>query len=77
MEHFKNIPRTPVRSSNLHSVGYDPATQTLTAQFHEGGSYAYLGVPPQVHVDLVAAQSKGQFHREAIKGRFRTVKISG
>ena len=76
MEHFQHIPRTHVHSTNLRDVGYDPSTQTLTIHFKDGGAYAYLGVPPALHSELLNAPSKGRFFREAIRPRFRTVKFS-
>ena len=32
-----------VRSSNLHSVSYDPPTTRLGVRFHSGGVYVYFG----------------------------------
>ena len=37
--------RTPVNSSNLSSVGYDPMSQTLEFAFNSGGIYQYYNVP--------------------------------
>ncbi|UPK82725.1 KTSC domain-containing protein [Proteus vulgaris] len=59
--------RVPVSSSNLHSVGYDQATQTLEIAFHSGGVYQYLNVPPKIHQDLMNASSKGQYFDVNIK----------
>lgn len=49
--------RTPVSSSNLQAVGYDPATRTLEIEFLNGGLYSYSGVPASVHASLMAASS--------------------
>lgn len=68
------IPRSPVKSSNVQSVGYDPATQTMDVQFHSGGVYRYSGVPQATHDALMGAKSKGKF-MNGISGRFRAVKI--
>jgi hypothetical protein len=37
--------RQPVGSSNLRSVGYDPATRTLEIAFNIGAICQYDGVP--------------------------------
>ncbi|MEQ5326931.1 MULTISPECIES: KTSC domain-containing protein [Proteus] len=53
--------RVPVSSSNLQSVGYDQATQTLEVAFHSGSVYQYLNVPSKIHQGLMNASSKGQY----------------
>lgn len=56
--------RVAVQSTNLASVGYDPATATLEIEFRSGGVYQYNGVPKEVHAGLLNATSKGSyFHR--------------
>ncbi|HCJ6423359.1 TPA: KTSC domain-containing protein [Enterobacter hormaechei subsp. xiangfangensis] len=59
--------RQPVSSSNLQSVGYDPATSTLEIAFHGGGIYQYARVPASVHTALINAPSKGQYFDVHIK----------
>ncbi|HCR3555360.1 TPA: KTSC domain-containing protein [Morganella morganii] len=59
--------RVSVSSSNLRSVGYDPATNTLEVEFHHGGIYQYSGVPPHIHSGLMNASSKGQYFDAHIK----------
>jgi hypothetical protein len=59
--------RVPVQSSNLASVGYDPATSTLEVEFHNGGVYQYYGVPSQVYESLINAASKGSYFHHNIK----------
>jgi hypothetical protein len=51
--------RTSVRSSNIRSVGYDPATRTLDVEFHNSGLYQYSGVPETIYQGLMRAASKG------------------
>lgn len=62
--------RTPVRSSNIRSVGYDPAARTLEVQFHSGGIYQYSGVPEAVYQGFMRAASKGSYFHDHIKGRY-------
>ncbi len=62
---------TPVTSSQIHAVGYDEPTKTLTVQFKSkggpGSTYTYSGVPAEVHQGLMGAESKGKFFGERIK----------
>jgi len=59
---------TPVVSSNLRSVGYDPDTETLQVEFISGTIYEYDKVPPDLHSGLMLAQSKGMFFAANIRG---------
>ena len=59
--------RTPVTSSNIASIGYDSATQTLEVEFHNGSVYQYRGVPPSLYQSLMGASSHGQYLDAYIK----------
>ena len=50
--------RQQVSSSSIRSVGYDPQTQTLELEFHNGGVYRYANVPEAVYRGLMLADSK-------------------
>jgi hypothetical protein len=50
----------PVESSMIQAVGYDPKTRILEVVFNSGQTYCYEDVPPEVHQELMAADSKGQ-----------------
>ena len=57
---------TPVTSSRLQAIDYDPATQTLYIKFlpNKGGEssvYAYSNVTPEQARELNAAKSKGKW----------------
>lgn len=80
------IPRIPVQSSTLASVGYDPETSTLAVQFRdrhgnpvEGAVYEYEGVPRWVYDDLVDPDfnsSRGRFFDRVVKkGGFNYRKV--
>lgn len=58
---------TPVESSNVKSIGYDPESQTLEVAFASGGIYRYANVPAVEHHNLMAASSKGGFLAARIK----------
>jgi hypothetical protein len=62
--------RTPVRSSNIRSVGYGPASGTLEVEFHSGGTYQYSGVPEAIYQGFMRAASKGSYFHAHIKGRY-------
>jgi hypothetical protein len=65
--------RTPVQSSNLSSVGYDPVQQILEVQFLQhpsktpGDIYDYSNVSQMVYDGLMQAPSKGHYLYEVIK----------
>lgn len=72
--------RTPVQSSQLASVGYDPDQKLLEIQFHPnkttpdtpGSIYHYYDVPAETHAALLAAPSVGSYFINQIKrGPFR------
>ena len=44
-----------VKSSNIESVAYDPATRELHVRFKNGGTYSYEDVPAEKHAALMAA----------------------
>ncbi len=67
--------RTPVDSTNVESVGYDPGTATLEIEFKNGGIYQYFGVPDQVHSDLMNAPSKGLYFNANIRNAYPLAKL--
>lgn len=62
--------RTPVVSSNLSSVGYDPSTKTLEIEFNSGGVYQYSNLPESVYKGLMNAASHGKYHAQHIKDNY-------
>lgn len=67
--------RTPVTSSNIVSVGYDPATLTLEVEFKGDSVYQYFDVPEAVHQELMQASSIGQFMHTSIRNNYRYAKV--
>jgi hypothetical protein len=61
------VQRTAVSSSNLASVGYDAASQTLEVAFLGGGIYQYFGVPAAVYHGLMSAASHGSYFDAHVK----------
>jgi hypothetical protein len=64
--------RSPVKSSNLKAIGYDPKTKTLEVEFHSGAVHQYSSVSPQAHQDLVRAPSVGSHFHKNFAGRKST-----
>jgi hypothetical protein len=57
----------PVESSNIAAVGYSKKLETLRVEFHKGREYEYYPVSPELHSELVNAESVGKFFNENIK----------
>lgn len=66
------------RSSNIHAIGYDPASKRLAVQFGDAGGriYHYDGVEPHQHAELLAAPSVGSHFAAHIKGKFPSRQVS-
>ena len=69
--------RTPVESSNIQSIGYDPATGILEVEFgHDdledptNRIYIYNDVPPEVHQELMEDISHGGYLNANIAREF-------
>ena len=67
--------RTPVTSSNIRSIGYNPETNVLEIEFKKGGVYQYDHVPPHVHSNLMGASSHGHHFWAHIKGVYQHRKM--
>ena len=68
---------TPVESSTLATVGYDESGELLQLEFCSRVVYRYFAVPAAVHETLLAATSKGSYFNQAIRGRYRFVRVAG
>ncbi|MBV5306472.1 MAG: KTSC domain-containing protein [Desulfobulbaceae bacterium] len=67
--------RTPVISSNIQAIGYDPDSQTLEVEFNHGSVYQYVGVSQGEHEEMMNADSKGQYLNANIKSHYPYVKL--
>jgi hypothetical protein len=66
------MPRRPVRSSNIASVGYDAENSVLEVEFvNSGAVYQYFGVPQSVYEALMGARSHGGYFAANIKDTYR------
>ena len=68
---------TPVQSSNVAAVGYDPATKILRVAFKNGGEYEYAGVPAEAHAALLNTDSIGAHLHKHIKPKFAVSRVPG
>lgn len=62
--------RTYVPSTNISSIGYDAATETLEIEFLSSAIYQYFNVPSHMHEQLMQAGSKGKFLNRHIKNAY-------
>jgi len=60
-----------VDSSFCDRIGYDRRRRVLEVCMKNGSSYFYAEVPPEIVQDFLAAESKGRFFAQRIKGRYR------
>lgn len=67
--------RQSVSSSNIASIGYDQASQTLEIEFLNGSIYQYFDIPQHVYGGLMSASSHGQYLAQNIKGYYRYSKV--
>ena len=58
-------------SSVIRSYSYDEARRVLTITFVSGEVYDYLDVPPEVHLALRLASSRGRYFGSHIRNRYR------
>jgi hypothetical protein len=57
-----------IKSTNLSHVGYENGT--LKIRFKSGAEYHYTDVPPEVHAELLKAESPGGYFRTHIKEQY-------
>ena len=62
--------RYTVASSNIASVGYDAASETLEVEFLNGTRYQYYGVSQGLYDQMMQEASKGRFLNRYIRDRY-------
>ena len=65
-----NGKRVLVESACITAIAFSVEENVLQLEFRNGLAYAYFGVPPALHRDLLSAQSKGAFVARFIRGQF-------
>jgi hypothetical protein len=63
-------------STAIRAIRYDEERQRLLVRFIDGGEYAFVGVPGEVHRSFADAPSKGQFFAAEIRGRYPYNKLT-
>lgn len=64
-----------VTSSNIESIGYDAATETMRVKFKSGGVYDYSGVQEATYYAVLMAPSIGSWVARYIKGKYESRKV--
>jgi hypothetical protein len=72
---LSRIKREPVVSSNVASIGYSRHLHALEIEFTRGAIYRFLDVPREVYLKLMAADSKGHFIAENLRGKYRFLRV--
>ena len=62
-------------SSQILSIGYDKATETLEVEFVKGSVYQYDAVPSHVYEALLKAESIGRTFGITVKGIYTCRKM--
>ena len=67
--------RTPIESSMINDVGYDPETQTLEIGFNSGTVYQYIDVEREAFDGLMKAPSAGQYFLNDIEPFYTCIQV--
>jgi hypothetical protein len=67
--------RTPVNSSNVRAIGYNPDSEILEVEFNNGSVYQYGGVPEYEFDGIMNATSKGTYLNSNIKNKYSFSKL--
>jgi hypothetical protein len=62
-------------SSTILKFGHDAEQSVLVIEFLNGGVYQYFDVPEEVFQKMCAADSKGRFLAQQIKGVYRYARM--
>lgn len=72
---LSRIPRQPLDSSALLTVGYSKRLHALEIEFRDGSIYRYLDVPRVHHQNLLSAESKAGYYNRHLRGKYRCVRV--
>ena len=68
--------RTPLESSSIASIAYDPVERVLEVEYRRSGKfYHYFDVPRTLYRELMDADSKGAFLNQVIKPNFDYTRV--
>lgn len=57
---MKSIEHKEVKSSFIHSIGYDAESKTMEVALKSGATYTYPDIEPHVHKGIIEAESVGK-----------------
>jgi hypothetical protein len=66
---------TPVNSSAIEAVGYDPARRAMCVRFKGGALQLHHDVAAQQHTALISAESIGHHFAQHIRNAFASTKL--
>ncbi len=66
--------RESVISSNVVSIGYDAASETMEIEFKRD-IYQYYNVPQFIYEEMMLSKSKGKFLNATIKPNYPSDKV--
>ena len=69
------VPRHPVTSSQIASVGYHYAASMMVIEFTNGSVYEYEDVPYDIYETLIESKSLGTYFHKRIRDQFNTIKV--
>ena len=64
-----------VESSWINAVNYFAEEESLEINLSNGRTYVYFGVSKDVYDEMLAAQSKGKFYNDKIKGLYNCLRL--
>lgn len=62
-------------SSNIRSIGHDPAQNVLEVEFANGSVYQYSGVPRDLADQFVKSDSAGRFFAQNVRNQFQAKRV--
>lgn len=71
----RTITMVPVESGAITAIGYDLDGKMLDIQFKSGETHRHEGVPPQEADAMHAAESKGKYYHQNIRGKYTSSKL--
>lgn len=71
------VPLTPVESSNISAIGYDPDRRWMSVEFKSGALHQYRDVPADIYAEFKDALSVGSYYAMNVRGKFPSDKLSG
>jgi hypothetical protein len=72
---FRTTDTSRTRSSMMTSVRYDHDQRELDITFTDGKTYRYLNVPRDIYVNLIDAESMGDYFNDAVRDAFTFVEV--